>query len=152
VTAGGDLAARLSRLTGESIARDTPFLAFLKRPGVALAELAGLLMELGIDAAPESLRQLEIETKYEGYIRRQDDEIAKIRRHETIELPEGLQYAAVAGLSRELAEKLTVAQPATLARAARIPGMTPAALSLLLVHARKLQGTGGPGRTGTADG
>jgi tRNA uridine 5-carboxymethylaminomethyl modification enzyme len=90
--------------------------------------------------AADVLTQLEIETKYEGYIRRQEEEIEKIRLHEGIGLPVSLDYEEVSGLSRELAEKLSAAQPATLARASRIPGMTPAALSLLLVHARKYSG------------
>ena len=75
--------------------------------------------------------------KYAGYIRRQDAEIAKIRRHEAMALPQGLDYDRLPGLSRELQQKLGAAKPASLARAARIPGMTPAALALLLVHARK---------------
>ena len=97
---------------------------------------------LGERAAPEVLAQVEIETKYEGYIRRQEEEIARVRRHEGIALPADIDFASVPGLSRELAEKLTEVAPATLAQASRIPGMTPAALSLLLVHARKLTATG----------
>jgi tRNA uridine 5-carboxymethylaminomethyl modification enzyme len=81
--------------------------------------------------------QVEIEVKYEGYIRRQDEEIAKVRRHASIMLPADLSYDAVDGLSHELRHKLSAARPETLARAARIPGMTPAALSLLLVYARR---------------
>jgi tRNA uridine 5-carboxymethylaminomethyl modification enzyme len=88
------------------------------------------------------LRQLEIELKYEGYIKRQNEEIAKIRRHETIELPENLVYRNIPGLSNELQDKLSKARPASLARASRIPGITPAALSLLLVHAKKLRAEG----------
>ncbi len=89
------------------------------------------------DTDPEVLRQLEIETKYAGYIRRQDEEIARIRRHESLVLPAELNYAEIQGLSNELRQKLGDQQPASLARAARIPGMTPAALSILLVHAKK---------------
>ena len=109
---------------------------------MTLAPLVSVLSEaLGIDLPDDVAAQAEIEIKYEGYIRRQDEEIAKIRRHESIELPSGIAYASVSGLSKELAEKLDAARPATLARASRIPGMTPAALSLLLVHARKMSGT-----------
>jgi tRNA uridine 5-carboxymethylaminomethyl modification enzyme len=82
------------------------------------------------------LRQVEIETKYEGYVRRQQDEIEKIRRHEGISLPPDLAYDQVPGLSAELSQKLADVRPDSLARAARIPGMTPAALSILLVHVR----------------
>jgi tRNA uridine 5-carboxymethylaminomethyl modification enzyme len=85
---------------------------------------------------------VEIEAKYQGYIKRQDEEIAKVRRHASIALPADFSYETVDGLSHELRQKLSAARPETLARAARIPGMTPAALSLLLVHARKLGGEG----------
>jgi len=90
---------------------------------------------------------VEIETKYEGYIRRQDDEIARVRRHEGIRLPAGIDFQSVPGLSAELAEKLTEIGPSTLAQASRIPGITPAALSLLLVHAKKL----GSAETGSSE-
>ncbi len=143
VNPGSELALALAELTGEGVHKETPLLAYVRRPGVRLAPLAGVLQRLaGIEATPSVLNQLEIENKYEGYIRRQDQEIARVRRHESIELPVEMAYDAVRGLSRELAEKLAAARPATLARAARIPGMTPAALSLLLVHARRLRGVG----------
>jgi tRNA uridine 5-carboxymethylaminomethyl modification enzyme len=71
-------------------------------------------------------------------MRRQEEEIARVRRHESIRIPASLDYAVIPGLSNELRQKLADVRPATLARAARIPGMTPAALSLLLVHARRV--------------
>jgi tRNA uridine 5-carboxymethylaminomethyl modification enzyme len=131
----------LEQVSGEQIGRETPLLSFLKRPGVSLAGLSGVLARrLAVEMVPDVLEQLEIETKYEGYIRRQEEELEKIRRHESIALPGSIAYDQVSGLSLELVEKLRAVRPATLARASRIPGMTPAALSLLLVHARKLQG------------
>ena len=137
---GTELARALERVSGETIGRETPLTAFLRRPGVTFEALAGTLAASGIpglDLAVGLQRQLEIETKYAGYIRRQDEEIERIRRHEGISLPAELDYAVVSGLSSELKEKLAAVRPDSLARAARIPGMTPAALSLLLVHARK---------------
>ena len=135
---GSALVSELEQTTGERINRETPLLAYIRRPGIELESLAGTLQRhFGISAPGDVRAQLEIETKYEGYIRRQDEEIAKIRRHESIKLPGSISYGEVRGLSVELAEKLDAAKPATLARASRIPGMTPAALSLLLVHARK---------------
>jgi tRNA uridine 5-carboxymethylaminomethyl modification enzyme len=133
---GSDLAAGVTAVTGEEIAREVPLLNLLRRPAVTLAALGGIagLPPLEGPAA----EQVEIEVKYEGYIRRQDEEIAKVRRHASIALPADLSYDGVDGLSHELRQKLTAARPETLARAARIPGMTPAALSLLLVHARRL--------------
>ncbi|MEZ5558540.1 MAG: tRNA uridine-5-carboxymethylaminomethyl(34) synthesis enzyme MnmG [Pseudomonadales bacterium] len=129
------LAAALGKATGAALTRESTLLAYLRRPEVSLAtvaRVAGFELE-----DPVVLGQVEIETKYEGYIRRQDDEIAKVRRHESIRLPAAMRYADIDGLSLELRQKLEDVRPETLARAARIPGMTPAALSLLLVHARR---------------
>jgi tRNA uridine 5-carboxymethylaminomethyl modification enzyme len=81
-------------------------------------------------------RQVEIEIKYEGYIRRQLQEIDKFRHLERIKLPDALDYSAVHGLSSELKEKLTLVRPASLGQASRIEGMTPAAISVLMVHLR----------------
>ncbi len=81
-------------------------------------------------------RQVEIEIKYEGYIRRQLQEIDKFRHLEQIKLPETIDYAIVHGLSSELKEKLTAVHPASLGQASRIEGMTPAAISVLMVHLR----------------
>ena len=81
--------------------------------------------------------QVEIQAKYSGYIARQQDEIARTRRHEDTRLPEDLDYAEVSGLSSEVRQKLAAQRPSTLGQAARIPGVTPAAVSLLLVHLKK---------------
>ena len=78
--------------------------------------------------------QVEIETKYAGYLDRQREEIARARRHETTAIPAAFDYAQVPGLSAEVRQKLERVRPQTLGQAQRIPGMTPAAVSLLLVH------------------
>ena len=139
VVVDSPLAQALAAATGESIARDVSLIGFLKRPGVSLAGLADVL-DLSLED-PVVMNQVEVEAKYEGYIKRQDDEIARVRRHESIELPQDMAFADIEGLSLELRQKLQEVKPTTLARAARIPGMTPAALSLLLVHARKARRT-----------
>lgn len=91
-------------------------------------------------APPERVtRQAEIEIKYEGYIQRQLLEIERFRHLERIRLPEALDYGAVHGLSNELKEKLTAVRPVSLGQATRIAGMTPAAISVLMVHLRTLQ-------------
>jgi tRNA uridine 5-carboxymethylaminomethyl modification enzyme len=133
---GSDLAQRITVATGETVQREQPLLTLLKRPAVTLAALDGI-PELP-PLASAVAEQVETEVKYEGYIRRQDEEIEKVRRHAAIALPENFAYETVPGLSHELKQKLAAAQPESLARAARIPGMTPAALSLLLVHARRM--------------
>jgi tRNA uridine 5-carboxymethylaminomethyl modification enzyme len=81
---------------------------------------------------------IAVEAKYAGYLRRQDAEVARLERHETTALPPELNFAVVAGLSNEVRQRLIEVQPRTLGQAARIPGLTPAAISLLLVHLKKL--------------
>ncbi len=81
--------------------------------------------------------QVEIRTKYAGYIERQQDEIQRLRESENIALPEDLDYSTIAGLSKEIQHKLSQARPSTLGQASRIPGVTPAAVSLLLIHLKK---------------
>ena len=145
VAPGSDLAQRLADRCGEAVSKDTNLLDCLKRPGVRAADLAALAPALA-DVAPEALTQVEIQAKYDGYIKRQDDEIARVNAQRSIALPATLDYGAVAGLSNELKEKLGRARPSTLAAAARVPGVTAAALSLLLVHAKRIdRATGGEG-------
>ena len=98
----------------------------------AVEELAPLAPPLNRDVA----RQVEIEIKYEGYIQRQLQEIDKFRHLEQIKLPEALDYTNVHGLSSELKEKLAAVRPASLGQASRIEGMTPAAISVIMVHLR----------------
>ena len=78
-----------------------------------------------------------MQAHYHGYIERQEGEVARQRRHEDLELPRDLDYEEVRGLSFEVRQTLTVQRPVTLGHASRIPGVTPAAVSLLLVHLRK---------------
>ena len=123
----------LARLLGVQLTQKTELAAVLRRPEVTVSELRTAMP--GEDSA--LLEQALIEIKYAGYISRQDQEIAKIRRHEGMQLPADINYAGIQGLSNELRQKLASNRPVTLARAASIPGMTPAALSILLVHAKK---------------
>ena len=136
---GTALAAQLEAEGGKPITEPLRLIEYLKRPEASIAQVAPMLEEGLSNADPDAelLRQVEAEVKYEGYIRRQDEEIAKIRRHEAISLPAMLDYRTLPGLSRELQQKLSEARPDSLAEAARVPGMTPAALSVLLVHAKK---------------
>jgi tRNA uridine 5-carboxymethylaminomethyl modification enzyme len=83
------------------------------------------------------LEQAEINAKYAGYLSRQQDEINKAVKHESTELPMELDYALVKGLSNEVRQKLQEARPATIGQAGRISGVTPAAISLLLVHLKR---------------
>ena len=121
------------KLLGVSLNKHTELAALLRRPEVTTSNFVQLFPEVDTSL----LEQVMIETKYAGYISRQEDEIAKIRRHESMVIPTSMRYDGIDGLSNELRQKLEQNQPATLARAARIPGMTPAALSILLIHAKK---------------
>ena len=85
-------------------------------------------------ASPEIGRQAEIELRYEGYIRRHQHEIERLKQDETRRLPEGIDYRSITALSHEAREKLSHCRPATLGQAARIPGVTPAAVAILKVH------------------
>ena len=80
---------------------------------------------------------VETQIKYEGYIARQQDEIDRLKRHESTKIPTSFDYEGVVGLSNEICQKLNETRPSNIARASRIPGMTPAALSLLLVYLKK---------------
>ena len=88
---------------------------------------------------PQVTQQVEIQLKYQGYINRQEEDIQKLKRQENTALPADFDYQHMDGLSNELKQKLLAARPDTIARAARIPGMTPAAVSLLLIYLKKYQ-------------
>ena len=90
--------------------------------------------------AEDVASQVEVRAKYDGYIRRQTAEVDRHRRSEKLALPGDLDYGSVRGLSHEVRQRLQDARPATLGQAARLPGMTPAAVSLLLVHLKRRGG------------
>lgn len=117
------------------IAREYSLADLLKRPELKYSDIGSLCEAVEID--DEVAEQVEIQAKYAGYIERQSLEIDRLRRHENTPLPEGLDFNRVEGLSNEAKQKLTDARPETLARASRIPGVTSAAVSLLLVYLKK---------------
>ena len=123
---------------GELPSREVPVLELLRRPGVGYGALlaAGCIEDRGV--APEVAERIEIHARYDGYIRRQQAEVERQRRHESAALPDDLDYAQVRGLSHEARQRLAEARPATLGQAARLAGVTPAAISLLLVHLKRL--------------
>jgi tRNA uridine 5-carboxymethylaminomethyl modification enzyme len=108
----------------------------LAYPGIDIARLAAVWPQLG-GLAPEIAEQVEIDARYAGYLERQAKDIAAFRRDEALLLPADLDYGAVGSLSREIRDKLGAARPATLGAAARISGVTPAALVALLQHVRR---------------
>ncbi len=141
VVPGNALAEALAAGAGETVDRPTSLYELLKRPGVDAPAVAAALATSAMKPVDDAvLAQLEIDAKYEGYVRRQDEEIARVKANERVALAADFDYQAISGLSNELKEKLGMRRPATIAQAARVPGVTPAALSLLLVHARRRHG------------
>lgn len=126
--------ALASKMPAE-LAREYSLLDLLKRPELTYDDLGGLKGEAVAD--PQVAEQVEINTKYAGYINRQTDDIERMRQHENTIIPAEFDYSSVEGLSNELKQKLSEARPETLSRASRIPGVTPAAVSLLLIYLKK---------------
>ncbi|MBN2886514.1 MAG: tRNA uridine-5-carboxymethylaminomethyl(34) synthesis enzyme MnmG, partial [Chromatiaceae bacterium] len=132
---------RTAQVLGEPLRREARALDLLARPHVRHAALAELIGPAPEDVTPEVAEQVEIQARYAGYIDRQQAEIERQREQETRALPDTFDYSAVRGLSMEVREKLMRARPATIGQAARIPGITPAAISLLLIHLKRRAGT-----------
>ena len=131
------------RVFGEVPGRDYRLTELLRRPDVTYAGLMSLPGVAPAEPMPDVVaEQVEIQCKYAGYIERQSMEVARLQRNEETRLPENLDYSRINGLSNEVRQKLEARRPATLGHAARIPGVTPAAVSLLLIHLRKLAGSG----------
>ncbi|MCX7512523.1 tRNA uridine-5-carboxymethylaminomethyl(34) synthesis enzyme MnmG [Frateuria sp. STR12] len=131
------LGQAIERQLGTPLSRETSALDLLRRPELDYARLTAVA-GLGPAVAREDVAaQVEVQAKYAGYLERQRDEIERQRRHEHTGIPDGFDYDKVRGLSAEVLAKLKRTQPATLGQAARIGGVTPAAISLLLVHLKR---------------
>jgi len=132
-TPGGTLATELAQRTGVTLSREATALDLMKRPELDYATLMHLpSLGPGVDDAAVA-EQVEIAVKYSGYLVRQHEDIERSRRNEESRIPDGFEYAGIPGLSAELQAKLGQVRPETIGQAQRIPGMTPAAISLLLV-------------------
>ena len=138
----GQLDDETSRdLFGDVLRKETRALDLVTRPEADYPKVTSLATvgaaDIAADIADQVIEQVEIQAKYAGYIERQRDEVERARRAEAVRLPGDLDYANVKGLSAEVSEKLARHRPATLGQAGRIPGVTPAAVSLLLIHLKK---------------
>jgi tRNA uridine 5-carboxymethylaminomethyl modification enzyme len=122
---------------GQEIEREYTLADLLRRPEVTYGSVMTLPGAGDFVPDPIVAEQVEIQTKYQGYIDRQQDEVARQLENETTPLPKEIDYATVRGLSREVQQKLNTQRPETLGAASRISGMTPAAISLLLVHLKR---------------
>ncbi len=129
------------RVLGKAIEHEYNLFELLRRPEIAYRTLTSLAINGQAQAAPEIddtvVEQLEISAKYQGYIDRQAEEVAKSSSYENTALPADLDYATVAGLSNEVKQKLNLHKPQTIGQASRIQGITPAAISLLLIHLKR---------------
>ena len=131
------LGAAIERQLGIAVSRETNALDLLRRPELDYAKLSRV-PELGPAVDREDVAaQVEVQAKYAGYLERQREEIERQRRHENTTIPSGFDYDKVRGLSAEVLLKLKRSLPATIGQAARISGVTPAAISLLLVHLKR---------------
>ncbi len=131
---------QLESLSSSVINKEGHALSLLKRPEITvkmLCEVSGNAIENYEPLEQEALMQVEIFAKYEGYIKRQAEEIIKGSKHEELRIPDQFDYSRMGGLSNELRDKLTRIRPSTVGMASRIQGMTPAAISLLLVLLKK---------------
>ena len=133
-----DAIMRLADQLTSSLSREASAYELLKRPELKFQDICKVFPELN-ELDSKISNQIEIEVKYSGYIARQNQEISKLKKNENIKIPEGLNYEKIQGLSNEVRQKLIQTKPETLAQASRISGVTPAALSLLLVHLKRQQ-------------
>ena len=125
------------RVFGDTLSRGYKLAELLRRPEVTYESLTSIPALGGAVTDEKVAEQVEIQFKYAGYIDRQQDEIERQRRHEETRLPDDFDYQVVSGLSNEVRQKLAAQRPVSIGQAARIPGITPAAISLLLVHLKK---------------
>jgi tRNA uridine 5-carboxymethylaminomethyl modification enzyme len=128
---------RLKPPQGLSIRKPLTQEEFLKRPGAGIADLQRW-GQFEVEISQSVLEQIEIEVKYAGFIQRQLAEVERFKNLEKVRLPQELDYSRINSLSREIKEKLQRFRPINLGQASRISGVTPAAISLLMVYLKKL--------------
>jgi tRNA uridine 5-carboxymethylaminomethyl modification enzyme len=122
---------------GEPLSREYSLLDLLRRPGVTFDLIRELMPEGAPKCGTPEAEQIEIAAKYAGYVERQKDEVARHLAQDSLELPRDIDYAGVRGLSKEVQQRLAQHRPQTIGQASRIQGVTPAAISLLLVHLKR---------------
>lgn len=134
----------LLRIGSSGLKQRVALADLLRRPEISMASLAALVDDeqrpeveaLGRSSFSE---EIQLRVKYSGYIDRQNDQVSRFRKLESTRLPEDLDYSTLSGLSNEVVEKLSTVKPLSLGQASRISGVTPAAISILQVHLRKLK-------------
>jgi tRNA uridine 5-carboxymethylaminomethyl modification enzyme len=131
-------AERVSEIWGKPLSREASLMDLLRRPEIDVARL--LSFAEGLDVTEQVAQQVEVQAKYAGYIERQQQDIDKAKRYDHLKIPDDLDFNLVKGLSNEVREKFIKQRPETLGLASRIPGVTPAAISLLLIYMKKKNG------------
>jgi len=126
-------------ILGEPLGKPSKLAELTRRPRVKLIDL---MSACGLQAPDDVVEQVEIELKYQGYIDRQHQEVLKLQSQQSMQIPDALDYAEIRGLSTEVKQKLSQVRPQNIGQASRISGVTPAAVSLLLVHLKR-RGFGG---------
>ncbi len=121
-------------MTGQDLSKESSAIDLLKRPNVTFEQIAELTDS---EVTQQVGDQIEIAVKYAGYINRQHEDVAQMKRLEETRIPADFNYDVVSGLSREITQKLKTVLPETLAQASRIPGVTPAAVQLIMITIRK---------------
>ncbi len=130
----------LENLGSQKIKKPQTLKEILRRPEFTYEMLRFIDPRPNPNISPKTGSRIEMEVKYEGYIKRQQEEIGKFRRFENMKIPEAFEYANISGLSNETVQKLSRIKPESIGQASRISGITPAAISVLLVHMRKISG------------
>jgi tRNA uridine 5-carboxymethylaminomethyl modification enzyme len=131
-------AERVAEIWGKPLSREASLMDLLRRPEIDVARL--LSFAEGLDVTEQVAQQVEVQAKYAGYIERQQQDIDKAKRYDHLKIPDDLDFNLVKGLSNEVREKFIKQRPETLGLASRIPGVTPAAISLLLIYMKKKNG------------
>ena len=134
---GTEAAAKLADHIEKKLSHEYSLFDLLKRPELTHKIISSAYPVAENPVTEQVAEQVEIDAKYSGYINRQQNEVDRLRRHENTVIPPDFDYQRISGLSNEIKQKLSAAQPDTLARASRVPGVTPAAISLLLVMLKK---------------
>jgi tRNA uridine 5-carboxymethylaminomethyl modification enzyme len=132
-----EIGAHIEALIQQPLTREYRLLDLLRRPHLTYNDLMSIAALNPGEIDSKVAEQVEIQIKYAGYIDRQSDEVARQLRNETTKIPKNINYQHVVGLSTEVQQKLTLAKPETIGQASRIPGVTPAAISLILVYLKK---------------
>jgi tRNA uridine 5-carboxymethylaminomethyl modification enzyme len=140
VVPAADINGHLEAIGTAPITQSTSLAQLLRRPELSYEAVSALTAEGAPPLPADVVMQVEVSVKYSGYVKRQHDAIERFKRMEGTPIPNDLDYTAVSGLSREAREKLAQVRPRSLGQAARVPGVTPAAMSLLSVHLKRYGG------------